>query len=137
MSCKFRWEVKKREEEKLDDEEKLKITDDDKMKGEEAEAKTRSIFDPVGKVVNMNHRRVTDIKENTRVTLPKALNPSYEVKIEVRAGAYQNVFDEYRKEKCSDEKGRKNINLTKKQEMGLKSLRMKIRKGDMMVCPTD
>ena len=48
--------------------------------------------DPIKKIVNMNKRRVTYLKENSRVILPKALKPSEEAKLQVRVDGYTETM---------------------------------------------
>ena len=75
------------------------------------------IFDPIRKTVNLGKRRVTDLKENTRVNLPKALSPSDEAKLDVRLEGYREVFQEYKQEACKNPvKGKQMINLTRSEE---------------------
>ena len=71
MSCKYRWDIKKREDEKLDEDEEITTTEEDKELGEEQEAMSRSVFEPIKKTLNMNKRKVTDYKNNNCVIFPR------------------------------------------------------------------
>ena len=65
----------------------IEMTEEDlmiKRKAEEIEAKARQIYDPENKVFDDRKRRVTDLKECSRVTLPKPLPPDLEAVIESR-----------------------------------------------------
>ena len=47
MGCKYRWEVTREEEEKLEEEEEAKISDEDRLQGDEEAARSRQTFVPV------------------------------------------------------------------------------------------
>ena len=101
-------------------EEEIYITEEDKALGEEQEARSRSIFDPHSKTLNMN-KRITDLRENTKENVPKALKPREEGKLDVRIEGYRETFKKNREAHCKNEKGRQRINLTTTQADGLKS----------------
>ena len=73
--AKLRMEIRKEEEEKLsEEEEKIKeqnMTEEEKERIEEIEAKSRQTFDPEERIYDARKQRVTDLKKNARVTLPK------------------------------------------------------------------
>ena len=48
------------------------------------EAKSRQFFDPEEKIFNYGKKRATDLKENSRVTLPKPCSTEDEAGIEIR-----------------------------------------------------
>ena len=54
----------------------------DRVKEIEMEARTRQVFNPVEKIYDERRRRVTDLRECSRVTLPKPLPATEEAKIE-------------------------------------------------------
>ena len=56
----------------------------------------------------MRKKRVTDMKENSRIYLPKPLPALEEAKIAIRRETYENVFKTFKKEKCS-EKGEQKV----------------------------
>ena len=91
---KLRWEKRKLLEEQIDGE--IEISDIEKEAMEISEAKSRSIFDPIEKTLDLRKRRVTDLKENSRVHLPRPLPAIEEAKIEIRRNKYEKVFSEYR-----------------------------------------
>ena len=66
----------------------------------ELEARGRQVFDPVKGVYDERKRRVTDLKECNRVTLPKPLPAIEEAKIELRRDIHINIYDKYRNEFC-------------------------------------
>ena len=132
--CKYRWEIRKTTEEKLDDEEE--IDDDEKELHEELEAESRQPFNPMDKTLDPRKMRVTDFKLNTRVHLPKPLSTIQEAKIEIRREKLNEVFNNFINEKCS-EKGDQKLNLSKAQGRGLKKLKKRLKDGDLVIFMTD
>ena len=57
-------------------------------------------------------RRVTDLKECAKVTLPKPLPPEYEAAIEMRRSAQEKIYEKYRDKNCN-KNGEQKSNLTK------------------------
>ena len=103
---------------------------------EEIEAETRNVFEEESKTFNLNKRRVTDCKANSRVILPRALPNEEESKLEVLR---MELLEEHRRwttEHC-DCSGNQEGNLSKEEKAGLKSLRKRINEGDIVVLPTD
>ena len=98
--AKLRYELSREKGEKLDDEEEIELTEEEKEKYEEIEAKSRQFFDPEEQTFDYRKKRVTDLKENTRVTLPKPVEPSDEARIELRRGIYEEVFNKYIEKHC-------------------------------------
>ena len=84
----------------------------------------------------MRKRRVTDLKENSRVYLPKPLPLQEEAKIEIRREQYEKVFSKFVEDNCS-ENGAQKSNLTKEQRNGLKKLQKRKKDGDIIVLITD
>ena len=89
-----------------EDEEILKneLTEAEKEDLEEksvrAEAEARAVFHPLKKVYDNRNKRVTDLKENSRVHLPRPLNPEGEANIEMRRGVYMRLFEEFKNVNC-------------------------------------
>ena len=134
-NAKLRMQLKKEYDEKIEDEEEVEITEEEQDKLDEMEAQCRQIFNPVDKVYDDRKRRVTDLKECSRVTLPKPLKENDEALIEIRRGVTRKIFEEYRDANCK--KDQQKSNLTKDEEEGLKSLMKKIQKKDILVLKTD
>ena len=131
---KVRWEKKKRLEEKLD--EPIEVSEEEQEKIDEEEAKSRQIFDPIEKIIDMRKKRVTDMKENSRIYLPKPLPAIEEAKIAIRRETFENVFKTFVKEKCT-EKGEQKTNLTWSQKKGLRSLKKRVDEGEIIIMMTD
>ena len=101
-------------------------SEEDKLEELEMEAKGRQIFDPVERKYDERKKRVTDLRECSRITLPKPLPPTEEAKIEIRREIHKNIYEKYREENCS-KKGEQRSNLTKEEQEGLKSLEKKVK----------
>ena len=68
------------DDQKMTQEDDMKMTsDDDKLEEmqEIIEAKSRQYYDPEEKVFNYGKKRATDLKENSRVTLPRPVNAEH------------------------------------------------------------
>ena len=78
----------------------------------EEEARTRQIFCPLVKRYDERNRRVTDLVECSRVTLPKPISVEREAQIEMRRMIHEKIYQEFRREKC-DENGDQEPNLSK------------------------
>ena len=102
----------------------------------EEEARTRQIFCPIEKTYDERNRRVTDLVECSRVTLPKPISIEREAQIEMRRTLHEKIFQEYRREMCN-EKGEQESNLTEEEEKGLKTLQRRIQKEDIVIMKTD
>ena len=64
-------ELGKELEERLDDKDTVEMTEPEQEQAELIEAKTRQTFDPEARTYDDRKRRVTDLKECSRVTLPR------------------------------------------------------------------
>ena len=103
---------------------------------EEEDARSRLTFDPLTKVYNDRKRRVTDLDECSRVTLPKPLPTKHENLIEMRRSIHANIYNEHRRTKCKQD-GEQTSNLTEEQQAGLKSLKKRIEEKEIVVLKTD
>ena len=102
---------------------------------EEDTARGELVFDPETRTYDARKMKVTNLRENTRITLPRPLNPIHEAMIEVRRKEYNRVFDEYR---GKESKKRKRVsNLTEEESKGVKSLKSRIEKDEIVVLKTD
>ena len=121
-----------KELEKEESEEKETETPRSEEQEEEDEAKSRLTFDPITKTYNDGKRKVTDLEECSRITLPT----KHETIIEMRRGIHSNIYKEYRKEKCNKH-GEQASNLTEEQQQGLKSLQLRIKNKEIVILKTD
>ena len=102
---------------------------------EELVASSEMVYDPVRNEYDARKMRVTNLAENTRITLPKPLKPIHEAKIEIRRKEYLKVFERYKRNETV--KGKQDNNMTEKEEKGLKSIRNRVEKGEIVVLKTD
>ena len=118
------------EQEELDKEEQVR------EQIREEEARLRQIYDPVENRYDDRKRRVTDLPECNRVTLPKPLRVQREAEIEIRRELHNKIYQQYRREHCK-ENGDQENNLTAEEKRGLDSLRKRIDKGELVIIKTD
>ena len=111
-------------------------SEEERVQEIENEARSRQVFNPVDKIFDERRRRVTDLKECSRITLPKPLPAIEEAKIELRRDVHKRIYDKYREENCSKQ-GEQRSNLTKEEQEGLKSLEKKIKEKKIIVIKTD
>ena len=135
-NAKLRIQMQRELEEKLEDEEEIELSQEEKDTIEEEESKSRLTFDPITKTFDDRKRRVTDLAECSRVTLPKPLPTKYENMIEMRREIHTEIHNRYRQERCNKD-GEQESNLTKDQQEGLKTLKKKIKDGEIVVLRTD
>ena len=93
-------------------------------------------FDPINKIFDDRKRRVTDLDECSRVTLPKPLSTKEETLIEIRRGIHAKIYNDYRKERCKKKKEQES-NLTEQQQKGLKSLEKRIQEVEIIILKND
>ena len=120
--------VKEKEQEGFTVEEKLEL--------DEIDAKARMAFDPKEKVYDSRKKRVTDMKECSRITLPKPLTPEEESRIEVRKRTQKEVYENFRIKNTNKNHEQKS-NLKPGEKEGLKSLLKRIEKEEIMILKTD
>ena len=109
---------------------------ENKQKEKEQEARARQVFCPVEKRYDERKRRVTDLVECSRVTLPKPLSTVREAQIEVRREVHDRIFQEYRREHCNQQ-GEQETNLMPEEKRGLESLLKRIKKENLIIMKTD
>ena len=86
--------------------------------------------------VNLQRRRVTDLKQNSKVCLPKPLKVQEEAKLSVRVSHYREEFRKHRMKFCNQH-GKQKQNLTQNQQKGLASLRKRIKNQEIVILQTD
>ena len=112
------------------------LDEDEIEESEEMDAKNRQVYDPIDKNYDSRRRRVTDLKECSRVTLPKPLKPQEEANLEIRKRTQLEIFRKYKRKNCN-KNGEQESNLTQEQKQGLKSLQKKISEGSVIIIKTD
>ena len=126
---KLRWQIRKEEEEEMEEPEykKQRTQDEEKMSREKREmkeledAKGRQVYNPETREYDERRWRVTDMPECTRIHLPRPLEVKREAEIELRRETHARASRQYRERNC-DEKGEQMDNLTQQERRGLKSL---------------
>ena len=111
-------------------------SEEDMDRMNEIEAESRQVFDPVMKEYDARKRRVTDLKECARVTLPRPLSPEDEAKLDLRKRTQEGIYEKFRKENTNNKDEQKS-NLTKDEEAGLKSLLKRISDEELVIMKTD
>ena len=124
--AKARMTLGKEEEEKMEDDSGNETDEEWEEMMEEEEAKSRQIYDPEKKIFDQRKKRVTDLSENNRVTLPRPLGAENEAAIEMRRGIYMEIFREHTRKYC-DLEGNQESNLTERQQIGVQRLRKRIK----------
>ena len=74
------------------------IDKENEKKRELENAKERQIYNPLEKTFDYSKRRVTDIKENSKVYLPKPANPKIEGELEMIRNVLMEEFSKYKSE---------------------------------------
>ena len=131
----MRMQLNKENDEKVEEGDAVEITEEEQERFDELDAQCRQIFDPVEKVFDDRKRRVTDLRECTRVTLPKPMKERDEALIEIRRGVIEKIFGEHRDANCK--KDLQPNNLSKEEAEGLESLQKKIQKKEILILKTD
>ena len=135
-NTKTRWEINKIDGEKLDEDDTEEVTEKEKEVHEIEEAKTRLPYDPIRLELDLKKRKVTDLKDNSRIILPKPLRVTEEAKISIRGEAFEKVFKEYVNENC-DKKGKQEPNLSKSQMRGISKLKKRVKEGEIVIMESD
>ena len=101
------------------------------------EGKRRMVFNAEDKTFNYGRRRVTDAKGNNMVILPgKLKNFQDEANLELLRAEFKNYFRTYVRTKCG-EGGELESNLNKEELKGLKTLKNRFKKEEIIILPTD
>ena len=106
--AKMRMEIQKEQE-------NSELTQEEKQYNQEFEATARQVFDSSDKKFDARKRRVTDLPECSRITLPKPLNPEQEAAIELRRRTQMQIFKNY-VSKNTSKNGDQNTNLTQEEQ---------------------
>ena len=95
----------------------------------------KMLYDMKSKTLNLANMQATAYKHNKEVFLPNPESPSKETSHEFRKREMLSLFD--RASKSISDKGKVNSNLSTSELKGLKSLRNRISKGELLVVNTD
>ena len=103
---------------------------------EKLNAEARRVYDPIAKVFDHSKKRVTDLAENSKVSLPKPCDQLTESSIELMRQKVMETFREYKKKNCN-KRGEQATNLSKSELKGLTKLRKRIAEKAIVVLKTD
>ena len=110
------------------------------------------IYDPISNRVNFNNRKVSEYKHNKKITLPGPMPTDKEVEGEQRRKLYLQAFEDYKKEIKGGKQASKSMNsrstrnpknlrqienLTLEENKAIRSLKRRIKEGELMVTMTD
>ena len=112
------------------------LTPEEIQEVQESEARTKQVYDPLEKKYDAKRRRATDLQECARITLPKPLGADEEANLEIRKKSQQEIFKKYI-DKNTDKNGKLKSNLSKSEEVGLKSLKKRIKTREIIIMKTD
>ena len=99
--------------------------------------KSAMIYDFESKTMDFGRSKATNWKRNKRIKLPKASSSLLEASMEIRRKAAGKIYEECIK--LLDD-GAETIgmdNLTAGEKRGLKSLKKKVKDGNLLICQTD
>ena len=77
-----------------------------------------------------------NLKENSRVTLPRPVSAKHEAGIEMRRKSIKKVIGNFKRENCNKRNEQK-PKLNREESTGLKSLQIRIKKKEIVVLRTD
>ena len=117
------------EEDRLEEERVRKAAEMAVMEG-------KTVFNQEDMTLDYGRKRATDCKHNTFVKLPKPKNVKLEQEIEYRRMSWKRIFQEFRNQ-YTDEEGVQESNLTPAEAKGLKSLKKRVKEGQIVVVKTD
>ena len=101
------------------------------------DAKLKMIYHPEEKSWSFGRRKATDVKGNTMVILPgMGKNFQEEANYEMLRTELRGCFKEYKKKYCN-KKGEQESNLSKEENLSLKSLKKRFKTGEIIILPTD
>ena len=81
--------------------------------------------------------RVTDTKFNRRTILPGNRNKNIEAQENLRKENAMKTFQEYNYEYCNDKGKALQKNITKNQELRIKTLKKRVENGEIYISQTD
>ena len=100
------------------------------------EEEARQLFDPVNKTFDGRKLKVTDLPFNPRVTLPRGIPEEEEASLAIRRRKHLEIVKKYIAENCNKHEEQVQ-NLSKGAQRGIKSLKKRIREGNLVVLETD
>ena len=79
---------------------------------------------------------MTDLNENSKVTLPKPCDPYTESGIELLKSNIMKSFKKYQSKYCTGD-GEQKSNLTNEELRGMRKLKKRVKDGEILILKTD
>ena len=98
---------------------------------------TREVFNPVTNTADFRKVRVTDMKANPRVCLPKARPPEEERVLDAKEVIRESIFQDFMKTNSNDKGVQNCSNLSKQQVRGKMKLEARTKSGELVIAQTD
>ena len=120
-----------------DNEKSLEELESERMNAEELDRELRDVLSENGETLNMRKTRASDMRGNRNVIMPPPGTPINEAEHNMRGATWFKQFNDFKTENC-DKKGNQRVsNLTRRQEVGLKTLKKKVSKLECIILATD
>ena len=103
---------------------------------EEVAAQTRMVYDEESNTLDARGLRVTDYTHNSRVIFPRAQAGEKENNLVVMRTELLHQHREWVKENCNC-RGEQTMNMSSKEQEGLKRIKKKVADGKIVILPTD
>ena len=136
--AKYKWD--KINDDETDEDEEDNFTEEEKEEhariGAETiriEAQSRTIYLKEEKTFDYSRKRATDMKNNAKVYLPKALKVEEEAALEALRQEWLQVYKNHFQTAGKQEES----NLTSEEKDGIKSIRKRRKEGEIVIVPTD
>ena len=101
------------------------------------QAQERLVLDKDNNTIDMGARRATDMRHNQRLVMPQPRPPLEEAVLHTRLEVWKGALHEYMTENCSEDGQQNTHNLTTAERIGLRSLKKRIKGGEIVVLPAD
>ena len=119
------------------EEEEKQETEDELTVARALDAEVRDVLSEDGKRLDMRKKRATDMRGNREVFMPAPGKPIVEAEYNLRSSMWQREFLRFRNENCDKSGRQKTTNLSRSQELGLRSLSRRIAKLELLVLEAD
>ena len=115
----------------------VELTSAEKDLFADLEAESRNPYDEVVRIFDVRKKNIRDIKQNPRITLPRALTGPEEAVIACVKEDMSEIYREYVAKNCDEKGGITKPNLSNRELRGLRSLLNRIKNREVMVVPSD
>ena len=137
---KIRWD--RRERDGDDDVEPKSVEEAQEQVAEREEqmmqdAESRLVYNSQDNCIDMRARRATYMVHNTRLILPQPRPASEEAILGARQMVWRNTIKDFKDNNCAEDGTLKTHNMTTTQRVGVGKLKKRIKKGEIVVLPSD